>query len=62
MVKQAAGTIEKHWRVKDLEAQSGLKELKIRRMIASGEIGVRRVGRCVLIPASEVARVLGKLQ
>lgn len=52
-------TIEQHYRPAEVASLTGLAIATIRRRILRREIGCRRAGRAVLIPASEVARLLG---
>ncbi len=51
--------IEKHYRPIEVAELTGLALATIRRRILRREIGYAKAGRAILIPASEVARLLG---
>ena len=51
--------VERHFRVAEVAELSGLAVGSIRRKLARRELGFRKAGRAVLIPESEVARLLG---
>jgi len=55
-----AEPVERHFRVVEVAELSGLAVGSIRRKLARREIGFRKAGRAVLIPQSEVTRLLGK--
>jgi hypothetical protein len=50
---------EKNLRVNAFAASSGYSIATIRKKISRREIGYRKVGRIVLIPESELTRLLG---
>ena len=52
-------TVERHFRVAEVAVLSGLAVGTIRRKVARRELGFRKAGRAVLIPQSEVTRLLG---
>ncbi len=52
--------IERHIRVPEFGSRTGLALATVRKKIARREIAYHKVGRCVVIPESEVARVLGE--
>jgi excisionase family DNA binding protein len=52
--------VERHFRVVEVAELSGLAIGTIRRKIARRELGFRKSGRAVLIPQSEVLRLLGE--
>jgi excisionase family DNA binding protein len=52
--------VERHFRVVEVAKLSGLAVASIRRKVSRREIGFRKSGRAVLIPQSEVTRLLGK--
>jgi len=51
--------IEQHRRIREVVELTGLKEQTLRRMVRDREVGFRKVGRCILIPESEVQKLLG---
>jgi excisionase family DNA binding protein len=51
---------ERHIRVPEFAARTGLAQATVRKKIAKREIAYHKAGRCVVIPESEVARVLGR--
>ena len=53
------GSIERHIRVPEFANRTGLAQATVRKKIARREIAYHKAGRCVVIPESEVARVLG---
>ena len=53
---------EKHLRVDEFAKQTGYKIPTVRKKILRREISYRKVGRIVLIPESEVDRLLGDLR
>ena len=53
---------EKHMRVDEFARSTGYKIATIRKKILRREISYRKVGRIVLIPESEVDRLLGELR
>lgn len=53
------GGIERHIRVPEFANRTGLAQATVRKKIARREIAYHKAGRCVVIPESEVARVLG---
>jgi excisionase family DNA binding protein len=55
-------SIERHFRVVEVAELSGLAVGTIRRKVARRELAFRKSGRAVLIPASEVHRLLGAYQ
>jgi len=50
---------ERHIRVPEFASRTGLAPATVRKKIARREIAYHKAGRCVVIPESEVARVLG---
>jgi len=62
LIREAStgGTVERHFRVAEVAVLSGLAVGSIRRKLARREISFRKAGRAVLIPQSEVTRLLGK--
>lgn len=52
-------SIERHIRVPEFASRTGLAQATVRKKIARREIAYHKAGRCVVIPESEVARVLG---
>ncbi|MDR4469836.1 MAG: helix-turn-helix domain-containing protein [Nitrospira sp.] len=52
--------IERHIRVEEFANRTGLAQATIRKKIARREIAFHKAGRAVVIPESEVARVLGE--
>ena len=53
---------EKHMRVDEFARLTGYKIPTIRKKILRREISYRKVGRIVIIPESEVDRLLGDLR
>ncbi len=51
---------ERHIRVPEFVSRTGLAPATVRKKIARREIAYHKIGRCVVIPESEVARVLGE--
>lgn len=51
--------IERHIRVPEFAIRTGLAQATVRKKIARREIAYHKAGRCVVIPESEVSRVLG---
>lgn len=51
---------ERHIRVPEFVSRTGLAPATVRKKIARREIAYHKVGRCVVIPESEVARLLGQ--
>ena len=58
-MEQIKLAVERHFRVAEVAELSGLAVGSIRRKLARRELGFRKAGRAVLIPESEVARLLG---
>lgn len=54
--------IERHFRPEEVAKLSGLALGTIRRKLARREIAFRKSGRAVLIPQSEVEKLLGHFQ
>jgi excisionase family DNA binding protein len=54
--------VERHFRVAEVAELSGLAVGSIRRKLGRRELGFRKAGRAVLIPASEVQKLLGTYQ
>lgn len=50
---------ERHIRVPEFAIRTGLAQATVRKKIARREISYYKAGRCVVIPESEIARVLG---
>jgi excisionase family DNA binding protein len=59
-MEQVTRAIEKHYRVDEAAQLTGLAVISIRRKIAHRQIGFRKAGRAVLIPESEVMKLLGR--
>lgn len=53
---------ERHFRVNDFAQRTGYQPATIRKKILRREIAYRKVGRIVLIPESELRRLLGDLR
>ena len=53
---------ERHMRVEEFAERTGYKTPTIRKKLLRREISYRKVGRIVLIPESEVHRLLGDLR
>ncbi|MDR4470722.1 MAG: helix-turn-helix domain-containing protein [Nitrospira sp.] len=53
---------ERHLRVDEFARVTGYKVATIRKKILKREISYRKVGRIVIIPESEVDRLLGDLR
>ena len=53
---------ERHMRVEEFARLTGYKITTIRKKILRREISYRKVGRIVIIPESEVDRLLGELR
>lgn len=51
---------ERYIRVPEFVSRTGLAPATVRKKIARREISYHKVGRCVVIPESEVVRVLDK--
>jgi excisionase family DNA binding protein len=54
--------VERHFRPSEAATLSGLTLATWRRWILERRVGYRKAGRCVLIPESEVRRMLGELR
>ena len=54
------GLIEKHYRPAEVASMTGLATATIRKKILNREIGYRKQQRAVLIPESEVRKLLGE--
>ncbi|UVT19826.1 MAG: helix-turn-helix domain-containing protein [Nitrospira sp.] len=52
--------IERHIRVPEFASRTGLAQATVRKKIARREIAYHKAGRCVVIPESEIERVLGE--
>lgn len=52
--------IERHIRVPEFASRTGLAQATVRKKITMREIAYHKVGRCMVIPESEVVRVLGQ--
>jgi hypothetical protein len=52
-------SIEKHYRVSEVASMTGLAIATIRKKILRREIGYRKKVRAIMIPASEVQKLLG---
>jgi len=50
------------YRLADLPARTGISLSGWRNLISAGSVRVQRVGRAVLVPAAEVARITGSSQ
>lgn len=59
-MKSILASIERHIRVPEFVHRTGLAPATVRKKIARREIAYHKIGRCVVIPESEVARVLGE--
>jgi excisionase family DNA binding protein len=55
-------THEKHMRVHEFAAATGYEISTIRKKLTERKISYRKVGRIVLIPESELERMLGELR
>lgn len=53
------GIMEKHYRVNEVAQLTGLAVATIRKKVLRREIGYRKGSRAVLIPASEIEKLLG---
>jgi hypothetical protein len=53
------GSIERQYRLKDAAVLSGRSVATLRRKIRLRELGYRRNGKLITIPASEVDRLIG---
>jgi excisionase family DNA binding protein len=53
--------LEKHYRPLEVEELTGLSLATIRKRILRREIAFRRAGRAILIPQSEVEKMIGPL-
>lgn len=53
---------ERHMRVDEFAERTGYKIPTVRKKLLRREISYRKVGRIVLIPESELARLLGDLR
>lgn len=51
--------MEKHYRVNEVAQLTGLAVATIRKKVLRREIGYRKGSRAVLIPASEIEKLLG---
>ncbi len=51
---------DRNMRIEEFASRSGYKESTIRKKIQRREIGYRKVGRMVVIPESELTRILGE--
>jgi excisionase family DNA binding protein len=58
-MEQIKIAVERHFRVAEVAELSGLAVGTIRRKVARRELSFRKAGRAVLIPQSEVTRLLG---
>lgn len=54
-----AGTIEKHYRVAEVASMIGLAPATIRKKILRREIGYHKQNRAIMIPESEIKKLLG---
>jgi excisionase family DNA binding protein len=55
---ETSGVKRISYRYDEAEAATGLSRETIRRLVDRGEIKTVRVGRCVLIPAAELEKLL----
>jgi hypothetical protein len=55
-------TEERHMRVKEFAKRSGYEIATVRKKLLRREISYRKVGRIVIIPESELERLLGDLR
>jgi len=53
---------ERYLRVEEVAKMTGYKSSTIRKKLLRREIGYHKVGRIVVIPESEVERILGDLR
>jgi hypothetical protein len=52
--------LERNYRLSDLTAITGYTVAAMRKKIRRGELGYRKIGRIVVVPESEVKRLLGE--
>lgn len=62
MNAKRGGFVEKHYRPAEAAELTGLKVATIRKLISERRIAYRKPSRAVLIPESEVRRLLGELR
>jgi excisionase family DNA binding protein len=62
MNRQRGGFIERHYRPAEAAQLTGLALATIRKLVAQRKIAYRKPARAILIPESEVRRIMGELR